>query len=588
MPPTLPTANPDHPTPDRKATELTAFHLRSFASDLVNVGLRLWATAAANPNGVAVAMPRGRDARGKRIYQSVTFRQLDDDSNLLADGLMAMGVRPGTRLLLMVPPSIDFISLVFAMFKAGVITVLIDPGMGRRNLIRCLAESDPEGFIGIPLAQAVRAILRRRFPKAKYNVTVGRRWFWGGRTIAHLRARQLTEGFRPVMTLADDPAAIIFTTGSTGPPKGVLYTHHNFDHQASEICEFYRIRPGEIDLPGFPLFALFNCAMGVTTVIPDMDPTRPARVDPRKIIEAVNDWKVTQAFGSPALWNVVGRYCEEHKIVLPTLKRVLSAGAPVPIHVLKRMKGAIAADGDVHTPYGATEALPVASIAASEVLAETAAKSAVGAGTCVGRRFPGIEWKVIRITDDPIATMADAEELPPGEIGELIVRGPVVTTQYVTRTDCNPLHKIHDGATFWHRMGDVGYLENDRFWFCGRKSHRVITPHGALFTIPCEAIFNQHRFVYRSALVGVGPRSQQQPVVIVEPWPEYRARVHAEWKGLKADLRQLARQHRHTADIEDFLLLDALPVDIRHNAKIFREKLALLAAKKVGQISNLP
>src|SRR5262245_13408264 len=435
-----------------------------------NVGLRLSTTAVQNPDGIAIAMPRGRDSSGKRIYDKLTFKQLDDDSNLLADGLMSMGVRPGTRLILMVPPSIDFISLVFAMFKAGVVTVLIDPGMGRANLIRCLAECDPEGFIGIPLAQAVRTLLRGRFPKEKYTVTVGRSWFWGGKTIAQLRARTLSKHFEPIQTKSDDPAAIIFTTGSTGPPKGVLYRHGNFNQQADEIRDFYSIQPGEIDLPGFPLFALFNCAMGVTTVIPDMDPTRPARVDPRKIIEAVEDWKVTQAFGSPALWNVVGRYCEERAIVLPTLKRVLSAGAPVPPHVLRRIKAAIPADGDVHTPYGATEALPVASIAASEVLAETAAQTAAGAGTCVGRHFPGIQWKVIRITDGPIATLAEAEELPPGEIGELIVRGPVVTTEYITRTDCNPLHKIRDGNSFWHRMGDVGWLEaNGRFWFCGRK-----------------------------------------------------------------------------------------------------------------------
>ncbi len=552
-------------------------------SQIVNVGLRLSDTARLNPDGVAVAMPRGRDAAGKRIYETLTFRELDDDTNLLADGLASMGVRPGMRLVLMVPPSIDFISLVFAMFKAGVITVLIDPGMGRRNLIRCLAESEPEGFIGVPLAQAVRAVLPGRFPKATYNVTVGRRWFWGGRTIAQLRARTLNGGFRPAATKADDPAAIIFTTGSTGPPKGVLYRHGNFNRQADEIRDFYGIRPGEIDLPGFPLFALFNCAMGVSTIIPDMDPTRPARVDSRNIIEAVRDWNVTQAFGSPALWNVVGQYCEEHRIVLPTLKRVLSAGAPVPPHVLARMKGAIPPDGEVHTPYGATEALPVASIAASEVLAETAAKSATGAGTCVGRHFPGIEWRVIRITDEPILSKGEAEELPAGEIGELIVRGPVVTTEYVTRTDRNPLHKIQDGSTFWHRMGDVGYLDaSDRFWFCGRKSHRVLTSAGTMFTIPCEAIFNQHPRVYRSALVGVGPRGEQQPVIIVEPWPEKRPQSRAQEKQLITELADLAQRHEYTAGIRDFFILDALPVDIRHNAKIFREKLAVWAAKRLG------
>src|SRR5437016_5845244 len=168
-----------------------------------------------------------------------------------------MGIKPGTRLVLMVPPSIDFISLVFAMFKAGVVTVLIDPGMGRSNLIRCLAECEPEGFIGIPLAQAVRTLLRSRFSKAKFNVTVGRRWFWGGKTIAQLRARQPNADFQPANTNSNDPAAIIFTTGSTGPPKGVLYRHGNFNTQADEIRDFYRIQPGEIDLAGFPLFALF-------------------------------------------------------------------------------------------------------------------------------------------------------------------------------------------------------------------------------------------------------------------------------------------------------------------------------------------
>jgi acyl-CoA synthetase (AMP-forming)/AMP-acid ligase II len=558
-------------------------------SDLVNVGLRLSETARHNPDGMAIAMPRGRDAAGKRRYDTLTFRQLDDDTNLLADGLASMGIRSGMRLVLMVPPSIDFISLVFAMFKAGVITVLIDPGMGRRNLIRCLAESEPEGFIGIPLAQAVRAVLWRRFPKAKYNVTVGRRWFWGGRTLAQLRARTLSAGFRPVATKGDDPAAIIFTTGSTGPPKGVLYRHGNFNRQADEIRDFYNIQPGEIDLPGFPLFALFNCAMGVSTVIPDMDPTRPARVDPRNIVEAVRDWNVTQAFGSPALWNVVGRYCEEHKIVLTTLKRVLSAGAPVPPHVLQRMQAAIPADGDVHTPYGATEALPVASIAASEVLSETAAKSAIGAGTCVGRHFPGIDWRVIRITDEPILSISEAEVLPPGEIGELIVRGPVVTTEYVTRINANRLHKIQDGSTFWHRMGDVGYLDtDDRFWFCGRKSHRVLTAAGTLFTIPCEAIFNQHPRIYRSALVGVGSFGKQRPVLIAEPWPEQRPKSRDDEDRLLADLRQLASQHGHTSGIRDFFLMNALPVDIRHNAKIFREQLAVWASRRVRPDQTAP
>ncbi len=552
--------------------------------DIVNVAHRLSLTAQRDPDGIAVVEPLGRDANGKRQYRSVTFRELDEDSTLLADGLSSIGDVGGTRLVLMVRPGIDFISLVFAMFKAGVVTVLIDPGMGRRNLIRCLEDVKPEGFVAISLAHAVRKFLGRRFPKAKYNVTVGRRWFWFGATIRQLRERQLSSDFQPVATVADDPAAIIFTTGSTGPPKGVLYRHGNFDRQVDELRDFYNIQPGELDLPGFPLFALFNCAMGVSTIIPDMDFTRPAKVDPRNIIEAALDWKVTQAFGSPALLNVVGRYCEEQNVKLPTLRRVLSAGAPVPPHVLRRMTAAIHPDGGVHTPYGATESLPVASTSATEVLGETAAKSEQGAGTCVGRRFPGIQWKVIRIDEGPISMIEDVEELPCGEIGELIVKGPVVTTEYVTRVEANPLHKIRDGNAVWHRMGDLGYLDQqDRFWFCGRKSHRLETEDGPMYTVPCEAIFNRHERVYRSALVGVGPRGKQRPVVIVEPWPDRRPTDRAGRNELLDELMDIAQSHPLTRGIRDILIHSSLPVDIRHNAKIFREELAVWATTRIGE-----
>jgi acyl-CoA synthetase (AMP-forming)/AMP-acid ligase II len=546
-------------------------------SEIVNVGLRLSHAAADNPDGIAIAEPQGRDAHGRIRYRTVTFGELDEDSNRIAAGLIARGARPGMRLVLMVPQSIEFIALVFALFKSGVVSVLIDPGMGRSNILKCLAETNPDGFIAIPLVHALRVLLRGRFPQARLNVTVGRRWFWGGATLEQLRSpisNQQSAIGNPA-THADDPAAIIFTTGSTGPPKGVLYRHGNFDRQVTEIRDFYGIQSGEIDVSGFPLFALFNAGMGVTTVIPQMDPTRPASVDPRNIIDAVNQMQATQAFGSPALWNVVGRYCEQVGATMPTLRRVLSAGAPVPPHVLSRMKAAIAPDGDMHTPYGATEALPVASIAAGEVLSETAARTAQGAGTCVGRHFPGIAWRVIRISDEPIPNIAQAETLAAAEIGELIVRGAVVTTQYVTRLDANALHKIADGDGFWHRMGDVGYLDDaGRFWFCGRKSHRVQTASETLFTEPCEAIFNQHPAIYRSALVGVGEPGQQTAVIVAEPWPDHWPKSRVSEDQLLAELRQRAAASERTRSIQHFFLMRSLPVDIRHNAKIFREKLA--------------
>jgi acyl-CoA synthetase (AMP-forming)/AMP-acid ligase II len=517
-------------------------------------------------------------------YHCMTFAELDEDSSRLAAGLLEHGVLPGTRMALMIPPSLEFISWVFALFKAGVVTVLIDPGMGRKNMIDCLQRVQTEGFIGISLAQALRVVMRHKFPLAKTNVTVGRRWFWGGPTADQLRRTSL-DAFQSFQVNPSDPAAIIFTTGSTGPPKGVHYCHENFYQQAVQIQNHYDIQPGESDLPAFPLFGLFNAAMGVATVFPVMDPTRPAHVKPQNIIGPIQDWKISQSFGSPALWDVVGRYCEEQDIQLPSLKRILSAGAPVPSRVLRQMCAAMPSDGEMFTPYGATEALPVASISASEVLQETAALTQQGRGTCVGKQFSGIQWQVIEIDDEAIPSIDKAKPVETGTIGELIVQGPVVTSHYVTHDEETRMHKISDGDNFWHRMGDVGYLDGDhRFWFCGRKTHRVQLADKTLFSIPLESIINQHPTVYRSALVGVKVDNTMTAAIVVQRW----ARGHANDKSqeitdaqLSQDILELAANNPATADIQFVLVMDELPVDIRHNAKIFREKIALWAQDRV-------
>ncbi len=549
---------------------------------IVNVAARLTQMAQDRPDALAIIEPAGCDDQGKRQYRRITFAQLDRRSDRVAAGLTKMGVTPGTRLALLVPQGIDMILLVFGLMKAGAVVILIDPGMGRKNLVQCLSDAQPDGFVAISMAQAIRSVLRRRFPRAKFNVTVGRRWFWRGTTLRKL-LKKPWPGSQMAATAADDPAAIIFTTGSTGPPKGVLYRHGNFTGQVDQIQERFGIEPGEIDLPCFPMFGLFNCAMGVTAVIPDMDPTRPAEVDPVKIIEAVDDWQVTQTFGSPAVWNRVSQYCREKGLRLETVRRVLSAGAPVPADVVGRVKACIHPDGEIFTPYGATEALPVAEISGGEVLEDTAEWTRQGAGVCVGRKFPGIEWKVVRIVDGPMATIDEAEELPQGRIGELIVRGAVVTREYITRTEWNALAKIADGDDVWHRMGDTGYLDpQGRFWFCGRVAHRVLTARGPMYAVPCEAIFNQHADVYRSALVGVGPAGEQRPVIVLEPMPGRMPRTAAEKEKVTAEIRQLGQDNKRTARIDDFLFHPAFPVDIRHNSKIFREKLAVWAASQLG------
>lgn len=556
--------------------------MTSIAATNANVASRLSAIARQMPDASAVIMPAGRGSDGKRQYRHYTFAELDAESDRLARGLVALGVCPGTRLALLVRPSYEFVALVFALFKSRAVSILIDPGMGRKNLLSCLDQVRPEGFVAIPVVQAVRCLMRRRFAAAKLNVTVGRRWFWGGATLDRLRqlggnmpASQGSESCHP-----DDPAAIIFTSGSTGPPKGVLYRHGNFCAQVEQIRDQHAIQPGGIDLACFPLFGLFNCAMGVTTVIPDMDASRPAAANPARLVEAIHDLGITQSFASPAVWKVLGRYCEGQQIRLDSLRQIFSSGAPVSPDVLRRMKACIHPEGEVHTPYGATEALPVATIEADEVLNETADRWRHGGGTCVGRPYSDVEWRVIPIVDGPIGDLAALGELPQGEIGELIVRAPQVTREYFDNPAANSLAKIDDEHGRWHRMGDVGYFDTQgRFWFCGRLTQRVVTLAGTLFTDPCEGIFNTHPGVERSALVGVGSRGTAQPVIVIEPVARQTPWSDSARAKLVDELRALARQHPTTANLQDFRFFSPFPVDVRHNAKIFREQLAAWAEK---------
>ena len=540
----------------------------------VNIASHLPAMARHQPHRQAVVFPQGRDSSNHVSYTHLTFRQLDDESDRLAAGLIAHGIKRGTHTVLMVTPSLDFFALTFALFKIGAVPVLVDPGMGVRNLGKCLVEARPEAFIGIPKAHLARLLFRWSRDTIKHLVTVGSNPFWGGPTLDIIRAGVPKEhGFKMADTRSEEVAAILFTSGSTGIPKGVVYTHGIFDDQVKKLKNVYQIQPGEIDLPTFPLFALFAPALGMTAIIPDMDFTRPAQVDPVKIAEAIEDFGVTQMFGSPALINRVSRFGVEHGFRFPTLKRVISAGAPVPPVVLERFSRMIPEDTQIFTPYGATESLPVASIGSHEILRETTEHTNRGAGVCVGQPVAGINLKIIKITDDPIAEWSDDIELPMGEIGEITVQGTNVTREYFNRESSNRLAKIADpkNNSFYHRMGDVGYRDDHgRVWMCGRKSHRVVTPDGTLFTIPCEAVFNTHPKVFRTALVGV----KKQPVLCVELEADAQDENQA---TIKRELLEIGANNELTKTIKRVHFHPAFPVDIRHNAKIFREKLALWA-----------
>ncbi|MBA3619357.1 MAG: AMP-binding protein [Acidothermales bacterium] len=533
--------------------------------------------AAVRPDAPATILPRGRRHRpGRAGFRVTTYAELDRRSDVLAAGLTAMGIVAGVRTAFLVPPGEDFFALAFALLKAGAVPVLVDPGIGARNIKTCLGEVAPEAFIGVPRAHVARRVLRW-CPSARLLVTVGGPRLPGGgrslRAVERAGAALLPFGapFDSPVASPDAVAAIAFTSGSTGVPKGVEYRHRHLSAQVRLIRELYAVAPGEVNLATFPPFALIGPALGMTTVIPRMDPTRPARVDPRRVVDAANTFGATMMFGSPALLDTVGRWAETSGASMPTVRTVLSAGAPVSRSVQRRFLAMLGPDAQVHTPYGATEALPVTSIGSREVLGLDQP------GICVGRPAPGVDLAVIDISDEPVRRVTDSMRRPDGLVGEIVVRGPNVTDTYAERPAATALAKTDWDGQLAHRMGDLGYLDGaGRVWFCGRKAHRVTTVTGTMFSVPCEEVFNAHPAVRRSALVGVGAPGRQRPVICVE-----LERGVSASPALSAALFALATRDPLTETIGTVLYHCGFPVDIRHNAKIDRGALAVWAARRL-------
>jgi acyl-CoA synthetase (AMP-forming)/AMP-acid ligase II len=547
----------------------------------LNVAAHLARMAATDPARAAVHVP----ARGS--HRTISFSELNADADAIAHGLAAVGVSRGVRTVLMVPPSADFFALTFALFKVAAVPVLIDPGMGVKNLGKCLAEAEPAAFIGVPKAHVARRILRWGRRTIRTTVNAGRRRFFCDTALSLLRESGRAKGpYPPPDVTPGETAAVLFTSGSTGVAKGVVYTHGIFAAQVEMLKSTYGIEPGEIDLCTFPLFALFGPALGMTCVIPDMNPTRPAKIDPEKAVAQIRQFGVTNLFGSPAVIRRLGDWATPAVPPLATLRRVISAGAPASAAAIDRFTKLLPDGVQVFTPYGATESLPVANIGSREILTETRALTEQGRGVCVGRPVAGMTVYVIPISDAPIAAWDETTCVPPGTVGEFVVRGPVVTREYFGRPEATRLAKIPDPATgdVLHRMGDVGYLdEQGRLWFCGRKSHRVETPHGTLFTDMVEPIFNTEAGVVRTALVGVRRGNTTHPVLCVEPSPAEPRDRDFGLVELETRLGFRAREFGHTRGITTFLMYPRpFPVDVRHNSKIFREKLAVWADKQLG------
>ena len=532
-----------------------------------NVARHLRIAATEHPDGVATKSPVSTSA-GEVVHKVRTFRLLDQESDAAAEYFRQNGIASGARVLLAVRPGHDLIVGMFGLLKLGAIPVAIDPGMGWSAFLDCVGRSRPSALVGLRTATLLSRLPLAAFRTLRHRVTVG-----GGAWHEALSATLPSPRPLTVVT-ADTLAAILFTSGSTGAPKGVCYTHGMFDAQIELVRSTYGICPGEIDMAMLPLFALFNPALGTTTVTPLLDPSKPLAADPAPLVAALIAEKVTSSFGSPAIWGKVADHCEARGLKLPDLRRLLIAGAPVSGELLAQLR-IIAPHCVTHTPYGATECLPVTTITADELLGEARQLALCGQGTCVGRPVSGVEIRVIRETDGPILTLAEAQPCAPGEIGEIIATGPSVTREYDGLPEATRLAKIADGGRVWHRMGDLGSLDaSGRLFFFGRRVEKVRAAEGELPTESLEPAFRQHPQVFRCALIGLGVAPHQTPALVVEPRVGSFPETEADRARFIAELRDLARINPPADRVKHIVFQRALPVDVRHNAKIHRLQLA--------------
>ena len=530
----------------------------------MNIAHRIQEVALRVPDKKSVVL-----ARDNSFY---TFQDFEEKSNQFANKFVELGITPGMRTLLFVKPCLDFSVITFALFKVGAIPVLIDPGMGIPNLLNSVKQVRPEAIVSIGMVHWIRRVTPAYFQDLKVKISLSP--VGGSVDYLYEGLEKFSKKFTPHEVTPADPSAILFTSGGTGIPKGVIYTHGILNAQTDALQSMFSLNESKIDLPGFPLFALFTLAMGMTSVIPEMDPTKPAKCDPKKIVKNILDHNITFVAGSPAIWERVGRYCLQKNIKLDTVEQVVMFGAPVRAEIHQMFKQ-ILTSGDTYTPYGATECLPVALISGSEVLKHHLPNMLKGFGTCLGKAVPGVTIKIIKTSDIP---EVDLNEINAGQVGEIAVSGLQVTPGYFEMPAETSKAKIVKDGVLWHRMGDLGWLDDDgNLWFLGRKVHRVETESSTYFSIQMEAIFNQHPKVKRSALVKIIEGSNVVPGLVIE---RNDGSVKLE-ESFYRELLAMKDSTEFTKSIKHFFVYKNFPVDVRHNIKIDRVKLSNWAQNKL-------
>ncbi|MGM1059033.1 AMP-binding protein [Saccharothrix sp. Mg75] len=514
------------------------------------------ARVGVHPDQDAVICRSPRAARPR-----TTFAELRELHRRASAAFAAAGIGRGTRTAVLVRDPLTLIGSVYALTALEAVPVLLDPGLPLRRLKRCFDDVAPEAFLGGAVAHAARRLLG-----------------WGRHTTRiTLRddfARTATgDAPEPVAPDLDGLALLAFTSGSTGSPKAVQYTQRQLASQVAHAGHALGVTPGTVLVTGFAPFALYGPVLGATVVVPDMDFRKPAEVDPHRLAATIAETRASVLLGSPALLSVLARHCARHRVVLDTITCVASFGAPIPARLVDLLDRCVPGEARIRSVYGATECLPISAADRHDLVGTRQAREN-GAGTCLGRPLPHLSVRIVRPGAGPVPRWSPSLTVEPGEIGEITVSGPSVSHAYFGRPDGNAAAKVRDGDEVVHRTGDLGRVDAEgRLWFAGRKAHRVPTGPGHLDTEHVEPACDAVPGVRRTALVDAGV-----PVLCVEldDTP-----AGGDGKAVVTALRRRLTEVCGGDVVREVLVHPGLPVDIRHNAKIDRDRLARWARRRV-------
>jgi len=521
-------------------------------SELSDALSKFAAHARANPDRLAIVVA-APEASG--TDQTLTFGELAARTASIQEGLRRAGFQPGDRVIALAPLSVDFYGLALALLASGMVIILVDGSMAPKRMLQVFKGVRARAIVSVrallkwwPLVPTLARLRRYSVDRAGLGV----------RPFAELLAQQSAEWPDVAPHGPEASALITFTSGSTGRAKGADRTHGHLWAQHQVLCEHAPLQEGEVIMTCFPAVTLHDLACGVTTVLPPVDLRAPATIDPQRALECMLRYRVTFLSTSPAFLRRVCEHMVRTGARVPGVRRVEVGGAPVSRRVCALVQQAFP-QAENWVIYGSTEAEPMTRVAMTEAIA------GAGAGFLVGRPVAGAEIALVTLPDPPPAPGApsiDPWRVAPGQVGEVIVRGPHVNRRYVDNPQADRANKIlvADG-TVWHRTGDLARLDaQDRLWLVGRAADRI---KGALDPYPLESAALDVPGVRTAALLAHAAAPTGELCVELEPDTAAEATLQS--------LRTLLASGGH--DAIGLRAVAEIPMDPRHQSRVDRSLL---------------